>query len=232
MLRTCSVLLLVFLTMACGNAPAAEPEAAPETRAPGTTAPETTAPETAPDAEQPADGGENAAAEEAETITETVKLEGQEEPITLVRYKDEGLGFTTYVPEDMEPTSTSSGEGSAFFATANFGGTLEPRAVFHLFAPAEEMTKEKFIGYSQELKRQGGFEIVPYAADAPQRFAGSFEEYGIRKTDTDDMTLIGSVALLEANGRQVQLTIEYPEDYAEGFVPRAMKIFEHLHWNE
>ncbi|HZG85665.1 hypothetical protein [Paenibacillus sp.] len=229
MLRLCSVLLLVFLTMACGNAPAADP--APETTPPETTAPDPAAPDAEQPAEQPADGGANAGAEGEETITETVQLEGTEESITLVKYTDEGIGFTTYVPEDIEPSSASSGEGDAFFATANFGGTREPRAVFYLFAPAEEMTKEKFVDYSHELKRQEGFEIAPYAADAPRRFAGSFEEYGIHKTGADG-TIVGSVALIEANGRMVQITIQYPEDYEEGFVPRAMKIYEHMHWKQ
>ncbi|HZG57800.1 hypothetical protein [Paenibacillus sp.] len=209
-------LWLLLLALAIGAASLA-PGGGPPPAAP----PQTNAPEPAPPpASRPA------------SITETIELEGMEEPISLRLYEDAALGFTTYIPEWLEAASSSSGEGDGFLATAAFGGVPEPRSAFGLFRPAGTYTRETIAAYAKELQRASGFTVEAYSEDAPPRFPGSVEEFGITKIDeADGFGVIGTVALLERDGRWIIVTIRYLEDHAEGFVPRAMKIYEHLQWH-
>jgi len=180
-----------------------------------------------------AGGSGSAPTDRPETIEETIALEGMEEPITLRLYEDEGLGFYTYVPEQLVAESSSSGEGDGFVAYAAFGGNEERRAALSIFAPAGTYAREGFSEYIKEIKRSSGFDVEPFVEGASPRFEGSFEEFGIGMTDeADGMSIMGTVALLERNGRMVAVTLQYPEDYAEGFVPRAMRLYEHIVWDE
>lgn len=163
---------------------------------------------------------------------DVIQLEGSDEEFTFILYEDKALGFKTYVVEDFLIDQASSGEGDVFVAKANFGGKLNEDARLSIFSPQEmnvssigEMTQ-----LSKEINEINGFTIKERSADAKKLLPISEAEYHIEKRKKDGATILGTVSVFSKNNRYYMLTMQYPEEYAEGFVPRVLKLVEDTVW--
>jgi hypothetical protein len=161
---------------------------------------------------------------------DTISLEGTKEEFEFTLYDSEALGLTTYIVEDVIAESVSSGEGDAMLVYANFAGKKNMDALFNVFSPSEQMTMEELAKFAKEITAVNGFEISEYRSDVPNRFEGSIEEFGINKQKEDGVYIMGTVSLLEHNGRNYIITAHYPEDFAEGFMPRVLKMYDDMMW--
>ena len=65
---------------------------------------------------------ENPTKDRPNTKTDTIILEGMEEPFQFTLHHSQALGFSTYIVDDMVVEEASSGEGDGVIVFANFSG--------------------------------------------------------------------------------------------------------------
>jgi len=164
---------------------------------------------------------EGARPERPATKRGTITLEGDAEPITLKLFDSASaslpLAFTTYIPEDMIPEPSSSGAQKAIRFVANFGGYHEEEAYLEvLFDPPDtrgaDSSKEK--------------------SAADRQFKWSLMEQNIRSVSKGRGRIVGVVALGRHGDHLFQVTLHYPEEFAEGFNPRARRILDEWRWTD
>lgn len=168
---------------------------------------------------------EEARPERPATKRGTITLEGDAEPITLKLFDSASaslpLAFTTYIPEDMIPEPSSSGAQKAIRFVANFGGYHEEEAYLEvLFDPADTRGADSSKDSSKEKS----------AAD--RQFKWSLMEQNIRSVSKGRGRIAGVVALGRHGDRLFQVTLHYPEEFAEGFNPRARRILDEWRWTD
>jgi hypothetical protein len=167
-----------------------------------------------------------------ESKTDMILLEGMEEEFTFTLHVDDALGLSTYIVEDMIAESSSSGEGDHLFVFANFGGTKNEEANVQIFSPSTQSvtTMGELELLAKEQADTNGFKLVERNTDATNRFEWSEKEFDIIKEEKDGSSILGTVSLFKQGGRFYQGTVQYPEEYEEGFMPRAIKMFEDIIW--
>jgi hypothetical protein len=164
----------------------------------------------------------------------TVGLEGTEQKMTFKLFDSSSvrhsIPFTTYVPEDITSVAGSSSEGEAVTFSANFDRKPNPSAYLHIFIYLQEI--------SEEAARQT-IEIHAHTrgrqerrSDAPKRFKWSLAEHDFMNQTKSGEWLMGTIALGKHNDRFFYVIIQYPEDYEEGFVPRAYRILDEWRWGD
>ncbi len=85
----------------------------------------------------------------------------------------------------------------------------------------------------QELERSAQEGRTERAEGVPPRFPGSIDEADYaREKDGGPEWLQGTVALGRRGPRYYLLTLQVPETYEEGFVPRALSILEEWRWED
>lgn len=155
------------------------------------------------------------------SIEDTIMLEGMEEPIKLNLF-DSGRNFITYVPDNMLAETVGSGEDKSYRFYANFNGKKNEDAYMQISFFPDNTEKPDLIG------KDGQFTLEGLAMEPVERslkkFDWSIEEY-VGKG--------GAYGILgEHEGKYFSVLLHYPEEYEEGFVPRAYKILEHLYWTD
>lgn len=205
--------LLLFLLAACADQPAPDAgrDAAP--------APVDT---TAPPAEA-----------RPSTKTDTLYLEGMPEPITLRLFDEPAVPFTTYIPQgDFIPRIVSSAEGDGVRLEANFGGVHNPDAYVHFFFPAEGAGLDSLAALrrfvAETMARDNGW--APRDG-APPGCEWAAESSRFVRTSAGT-TYLGHVCFAEHGGAPFFVAVQYPQEYAEGFVPRANLLLEALRWRD
>lgn len=157
----------------------------------------------------------------AETIRDTLIVEGYPEPVTLrlVRGDDGSLPFATYVPGDVAYNATASGEGAGYRFT--LGDPAQPyHAVLHVFMPSAESGMDDPRAYAQALAGDGVV-LQPLGDAAPWVEAG----YSWYRDDR-----FGSVRAGTREGQRFYIAEDMQEEMGDGFGPRAGMILKHWHW--
>ncbi|MBX6362600.1 MAG: hypothetical protein IRZ00_01920 [Gemmatimonadetes bacterium] len=157
----------------------------------------------------------------------TIPMEGFEEPFTLRLYKapdDYPLAFSTYVPPDM---LVEGGDDGSIAFVANFAGKRNPDAALRLFPDSLE-SDVAAANLAREYARAHG--LRARRPGAPHRFTWSIAEYDFAEPRPDAEPIVGTVAVAGHDGRYFRIVLSYPEDYAEGFTPRAVRILEEWRW--
>jgi len=155
-------------------------------------------------------------------IQESIELEGMKEPLALNLY--EGFNFKTYVPEDFLVESLSSGEGDGYWFYANYENKKVEDVYLHLFFFPETIKEEPSI----EDKNSLLYHMLPNMNVIDQ--TDKVDEWAINEYKNPNG---GEYAMLGKHGdRYFTMTLRYPGEYAEGFVPRANKIIDHLYWTD
>lgn len=223
--RGAATLALCALLTACAG-DETQPRERPEARNAVETAPETGA-APAPEARPP-------------EVQDTIWLEGMPEPVTLRLFEapaDFPLPFSVYVPGDMAAERVDAGDvaGAAVRFVAEFGGRRNPDAFVHVYAYPENTPVEVALGTARALIESRGVPVSqglepmePRPALGEWTTAGE----GFRLQIADDRWIIGDIAVGRHDGRLFHVVTHYPEEYAEGFVPRADAILESWVWTD
>lgn len=162
----------------------------------------------------------------AESLEETIMIEGMEEPIALTLF-DGGGNFVTYIPEDFLAESVGSGEGDSYRFYAGYGGNKVEDVYFQVFLFPESVTEKPEI---TDLRELFSLQHLDFAAtgQADKFFAWSLEEYGV----VYGSSLSAYVMLGQHQGQYFSMVIHYPWEYGDGFEPRVKKILEHFYWTD
>ncbi|MFJ5748364.1 lipoprotein [Peribacillus frigoritolerans] len=167
------------------------------------------------------------------TKTDTIILEGMEEPFQFTLHHSQALGFSTYIVDDMVVEEASSGEGDAMIVFANFAGKRNEDAKVQIFSKSEgaNATIEEKKEFAREVVISNGFEIKQRSDNSPNRFDWSEVEFDIRKKGSN-YSILGTVSVFQHGDCVYYAIVQYPEDYEEGFIPRVVKMFDDIVWYE
>ena len=160
--------------------------------------------------------------------TDSIPLEGTFERMTVKLVQTETPPrFSTYVPKDMLYEPTASGEGEGHFFFTNFAGRKNEHAYLLVFVypqgtteAAARATVESFVASRKALERTR--ETGPRYRQALLERDFMFEQNGAH--------FLGNIALAQHGNRFFHLAHQYPEDYSEGFGPRAEYIRKEWVW--
>lgn len=148
---------------------------------------------------------------------DSIRIEGSTEPLTLkVIQPPSSIPFVTYVPSDMlfEPGAADEGEGFYFYT--NFGRRRNENAYLLMFIYPDGTKQEDAI---RRVKAW-----VASRADVP---ASQIEQFRFEK---DGTRYIAGIDLRMHGNRYYHVAEQYPEEYAEGFSPRAQRILDEWKW--
>jgi hypothetical protein len=163
------------------------------------------------------------------TKEDTIVIEGTENPFQFSLYQNKDLGMSTYIVEDMRVESLDLDEGHGMLVYENIGGGGN-NAFIQFFSPTGQkiQTIKHLEEWTKGKVKEQGFEIIPN--DAHKKFEWSEVEVSIQKKLEDGRNVIGTVSLFERNGKLYQFTVQYPEEYEEGFAPRILKFVKDTQW--
>jgi hypothetical protein len=173
------------------------------------------------------------------TVIGAIEVEGMPQPMTLRLFRTPPgfpLPFSTYLPEDVEPGSVASGEGDAVMFVAAFGGRRNEDARVALQVLPGGTTGDAARAVLRQSAPGGpAAHAVPGAAPAPasatpRRFPWSLDEVAYRFRGRDETAVVGSAALGRRDGRYFILTVQYPEEFGDGFGPRVARILGDWQW--
>ncbi|MES2766219.1 MAG: hypothetical protein V4642_10140 [Bacteroidota bacterium] len=162
---------------------------------------------------------------------DTILIEGKREAVKLTSYNEPNYGVKTFIPgRDFIPEPSASGEGMSVNFIANFGGRKNPNAHVNIFFPAGnpglDQLRDMTIG-PQGLLAENKWRLIRSDKKAKMPYSWAQEQYVFQHKDGDQYSS-GSVIIGESAGRGMQIIVEYPVEYAEGFMPRAGILLKHL----
>lgn len=152
-------------------------------------------------------------------ITESLDIEGMPEEMTFHLATHEQLRISTYYSDEF--VIVTAEDSISFFA--NFDGEKHEATYVEIYAmdvmdviqQRKELVFNLFKDYVVTEKQKDEF-IIPF----------SEQEYRLEKGE-----LVGTVSLFEHNEKLFRITLHYPEEYGDGFMPRANKIISELHFH-
>jgi len=148
-----------------------------------------------------------------EGMTETIAVDLLEAP------KAFPLNFSTYMPDDMQVETVSSGEGDALRITAAFGEQPNEQAALTIFAfPARVNAQEARKVVDQTAQALGG------TPREDRRYTWSTAEYQLQGEQA------GFLALGEHDGISFYLLAAYPPELGDGMAPRIELILREWRW--
>ena len=164
-------------------------------------------------------------------MRDTVMLEGMPEPITLRLYAspaDAPVPFSVYLPRAFDAEVVPGEEGWAVRFAADFANTgASPGWIEVLFHPAGTSEAEARDALPLAA-RSGGRE--ERSLEGSPRFPWSLEERGFTADEPDGTRIVGTLALGRHDERLFRLTIRYPEEWGDGFGPRASLLLDTWRW--
>ncbi|WP_199619705.1 hypothetical protein [Paenibacillus alkalitolerans] len=178
---------------------------------------------------------DNAAKNRPETKTDTIELEGMPEKLEFTLHDNPALQFSTYISNDLLVEGAGSGQdGDSLTVIANFAGKKNEDAKVQFFSPSKgtRTTVEEQTEEAKQSLQSEGYEISERTGDSPNSFAMSDIEFFITKQNEDGHHLLGIVSIFKHGDRVYRVTVQYNEDWEEGFVPRVNKMFEDIVWYE
>ncbi|MUL37096.1 hypothetical protein [Gloeocapsopsis dulcis] len=164
--------------------------------------------------------------QEPSTKTAIINIEGEKTTISLELYSHPL--FTTYFPaQDFIPESVASGEGTAVWFYANFGGTKNEAAYVQFFFPGDANTldelKQNWIEGENGLLASNGWRVI----DTTPKVAYPWAKEKI-SFHQPEKNITGTVYLGEAQGNAFYVVTHYPVEYGDGFTPRSDVILQNL----
>lgn len=187
-----------------------------------------------------ADGGHETARSSApdrpETVTESIRSEGMAEPVELQLFRapeEFPLPFSTYVPSDMDPTADASGRTAHF--TAEFGGIRSEDAFLHLYVFPEGTPAQEALAVMKGYKTSRGVPVSqglePIADELPRPDLQWATEAAYRFLyESGNTWYTGTIGVGEWNDRYYMIVRHYPQEYGDGFAPRAALLLERWRW--
>lgn len=177
---------------------------------------------------------ETARLERPATKQGTIALEGTEQPFTFELFDSSTASlpaaFTTYVPQDMIAEPANPGTGKAVRFVANFGGRRQDQAYLEVsfYPPATAESEARTL---IEQTAPGGAPLKR-GSGVSRQFTWSLVEHSISHQSKADGRMAGVAALGRHGDRLFQVIFHYPEEYGDGFIPRAYRILEEWRWGD
>lgn len=163
------------------------------------------------------------------TKIDTLRIEGNPEPVQL-ELVSEGLPFSTYLPKgDFKVEQSSSGEGIGVRFIASFGGKVNNDAYLSIFIPNENYSLDRmkeFVAGNRSLAQSNNWRLEEPVSP---RCEWAHVSYLLYDTAKD---AIGHICIGRHAGQSFYAVMHYPEEYADGFGPRASIILKELRWND
>jgi hypothetical protein len=179
------------------------------------------------------DTTDNQAKERPVTKTDHIGIEGMEEEFQFELVDASNMGFTTYIPEDMIAELNSTAEGDSFTAYTNFEGKKNENAFIRIFkpSPSSATTVEELITFTKEQLTSQGFDVPGRMSDEHKYFSFSELEMSTVKKEGQDMSLMSNISIFKRGDQVFRIQLLYPEEYSEGFMPRAFKLVDDIVWD-
>jgi hypothetical protein len=177
-----------------------------------------------------------AATERPERVTDSIAIEGMAETMELRLFRTPDgfpLPFSTYVPEDMDP-SADAAEGTTHF-TAEFGGARNEDAFLHMYIFPEGTAAQEAVAVMKGYKTSRGVPVSkglePIADDLPRPDLRWATEDAYRFLyESGNTWFTGTVGVGERDGRFYMIVRHFPQEYGDGFAPRAALILDRWQW--
>ena len=159
----------------------------------------------------------------------TMNLEGKSTEVTLKRFHQAPLPFTTYYPEKSftpEMTSSVDGTGVRFYFSPT--GKKDEAAYISFFFPNRlsslESIQNDILG-DQGLLVKNGWELLDRTDIVSYPWA---EEKLLYQHQTDSELMVGAIYIGQENGQVFYTLTHYPVEYGDGFEPRSNIVLENL----
>lgn len=168
-----------------------------------------------------------------DTIVSTIPLEGMDEPMTFWLYRSLEtfpVPFTTYVPTDVAAEPIASGDGDAVRFIAEFGGARNEHVFLAVAFPPAGTDEARARELVRTFAAKHG--AVARPADARPRYTWSIEEWNFVRELPNRRSAIGTVTLARHGEWYFYVATHFPEEYAEGFGPRAARILDEWRWED
>lgn len=148
---------------------------------------------------------------------DSIQIEGSSQPLTLkVVQPPASLPFVTYVPSDMLFEHVAADEGEGFTFYTNFGGRKNENAYLLMFI------------YPEGTKQVDAVRLVKaWVASRADVAASQIEQFRYEK---DGTRFVAGIDLRMHGNRYYYIAKQYPEEYSEGFNPRAQRILDEWKW--
>lgn len=153
-------------------------------------------------------------------------LEGMKEPVTLNLFRTPEkfpLSFSTYIPEDMQAETVSSGDEMVVRIVSAFGGKKNPEARIQIGAlpPGTELQEAR--EYAQKMIQN----IQDASAeDDPSRYPWAEVTYALRGSRA------GFLSLGKHTDRWFYILLQYPPEYGDGMAPRSAMVLNQWQWRD
>jgi hypothetical protein len=172
-----------------------------------------------------------AAKHRAQSKEDTLSVEGSKREVTLKIVDSPAFEFSTYVPADMKVETATSGDGDTLTIYANFRRKLNKNAFVQFYSRPDgaRTTVKEMAELAKQTAFIGGFEIREREIDEPNQYGFSDFEFDIAK-GTGSQQIVGTVAIFQHLDRVYRVTVQYPVEYMDGFVPRVRTIFREMLW--
>jgi len=148
-----------------------------------------------------------------EGTTETIAVNLLEAP------KAFPLNFSTYMPDDMQVETVSSGEGDALRITAAFGDQPSEQAALTIFAFPDRVSAQEALQVAEQTALALGG-----TPREDRRYTWSTAEYQLQGERS------GFLALAEHDGTPFYLLATYPPEFGDGMAPRIELILREWRW--
>lgn len=159
----------------------------------------------------------------------TMNLEGRSTEVTLKRFHQAPLPFTTYYPEKSftpEMFSSADGTGVRFYFSPT--GKKDEAAYISFFFPNRsnnpESIQDHILG-EQGLLVKNKWELLDRTDIVSYPWA---EEKLLYQHRTDSELMVGAIYIGQENGKTFYALTHYPIEYGDGFEPRSNILLENL----
>lgn len=153
------------------------------------------------------------------TLTAPINIEGEQTQVTLHRFDDASLPFTTYIPtQDFTPVLDTSEEGRGVRFYFSPTGTPD-RNAFIWVVFLNRLIDPTAVVFDSSMEEVDRSDTTPYA------WATERIDY---RQNTAQGALMSTVFFGEYQGRVFLVMTHYPAEYADGFEPRAAIVLQHL----
>lgn len=162
-----------------------------------------------------------------------ITLEGTDQEFNLNLLEGSTYPFYTYVPADMIVERVSSGEGNTFDIMTDFGGKKREDVYLSIFFYPAGTSAEQAVKFANSVVLNNEWlKVGRYPnAKTEKYYNWSQGEWHFTK-GVNNVTYVGSMAVGMHNKQAFYILTYYPEEFAEGFIPRVHKILDEFVWTD
>ncbi len=163
-------------------------------------------------------------------------IEGTNENYRFKLINNDTLGFSTYIPDKFEAESWSTNFMECLTVYVNYTGKVNKDAFIQFSSPPSwqtgKITFEGLLDSTEDNMKSEGFTVRTIKENETKFFKHSEVELWGEKRDSKYGSIISKSSIFKHGDRPYRITVQYPIEYAEGFVPRVNTILNEILWND